>query len=72
MSARTLARLAGALRMRPHQLFVEDMDSATDTHKMLAEIAAELRESAVSSIEQIVMRHAVVKGASTAKRSPRR
>ena len=72
MSAKTLAPIAGALKMRPQQLFVEDKDSATDIHKILAEIVSELRESAGSNIERIVMRHAAAKGASTAKRGPRR
>ena len=58
ISAKTLARLAVALHIRPYQFFVENGDSATDIHVMLTTIVSELRESADSSIERVVMRHA--------------
>ena len=65
IGATTLARLAGALHMRPYQFFLENGDSTTNTHAMLSEIVSELRISVDSDIESIVMRHA-------GKRHPRR
>jgi transcriptional regulator with XRE-family HTH domain len=58
LGAETLARLASALHLRPHQFFLENGDSTTDIHTMLAEIVSELRSSVDSDIESIVMRHA--------------
>lgn len=58
IGAATLARLAGVLHLRPYQFFLENGDSTTDIHAMLAEIVSELRSSVDSDIESIVMRHA--------------
>jgi transcriptional regulator with XRE-family HTH domain len=58
LGASTLARLAGVLHLRPYQFFLENGDSTTDIHTMLAEIVSELRSSVDSDIESIVMRHA--------------
>jgi transcriptional regulator with XRE-family HTH domain len=68
VGAETLARLASVLHLKPYQFFVENGDSATDIHTMLSEIVSELRESADSNIERIVMRHATVSSALSAKR----
>jgi transcriptional regulator with XRE-family HTH domain len=65
LGATTLARLAGVLHLRPYQFFLENGDSTTDIHTMLAEIVSELRSSVDSDIESIVMRHA-------GKRHPRK
>ena len=70
VGAGTLARLADALHLKPYQFFVENGDSATDIHKLLSEIVFELRQSADSNIERIVMRYAV-SSASGAKRLKR-
>jgi transcriptional regulator with XRE-family HTH domain len=58
LGAATLARLASVLHLRPYQFFLENGDSTTDIHAMLAEIVSELRSSVDSDIERIVMRHA--------------
>ena len=58
LGATTLARLARVLHLRPYQFFLENGDSTTDIHTMLAEIVSELRSSVDSDIESIVMRHA--------------
>ena len=58
VGATTLARLAGVLHLRPYQFFLENEDSTTDLHKMLAEIVSELRRSVESDIERVVMQHA--------------
>jgi transcriptional regulator with XRE-family HTH domain len=58
IGAETLARLAGALHVRPYQFFLEDGDPATDIHVMLTEIVSDLRHAVESDIEQIVMGHA--------------
>ena len=58
LGAATLARLATVLHLRPYQFFLENGDSTTDIHAMLAEIVSELRSSVDSDIESIVMRHA--------------
>jgi transcriptional regulator with XRE-family HTH domain len=58
LGASTLARLAGVLHLRPYQFFLENGDSTTDIHAMLAEIVSELRSSVDSDIESIVMQHA--------------
>jgi transcriptional regulator with XRE-family HTH domain len=58
VGAKTLARLAGVLHLKPYQFFLEDEDPATDVHVMLTEIVSELRRAVDLEIEQIVMKHA--------------
>ena len=58
IGAENLARLAGVLHLELYQFFLEGGDSATDLHKMLAEIVSELRQSTSREIERVVMKHA--------------
>ncbi len=58
IGAENLARLANVLHLEPYQFFLEGGDSATDLHKMLAEIVLELRQSTSREIERVVMQHA--------------
>lgn len=52
IGAEILARLAGALHLRPYQFFLEDEDPATDIHVMLTEICSESRGAVDSELNR--------------------
>jgi transcriptional regulator with XRE-family HTH domain len=57
VSAESLAKIAGELRVKAHQLFLEGTDESSDKYDLLTEILSELRTAVGSEIEQVISRH---------------
>jgi transcriptional regulator with XRE-family HTH domain len=66
VSADSLAKIARELRVKPHQLFLDGSDTASDLYDLLTGIQAELRASMNSDIDQVIAHH--LPGSGTGKK----
>jgi transcriptional regulator with XRE-family HTH domain len=55
VSAESLAKIAGELRVKPHQLFLEGSDESSDKFDLLTEVLSNLRTAVGSEIERVFM-----------------